>query len=653
MDEHLNDYLPALKDIFVGGELQQPQQSWIVAVEEPFLDIYGEDVCSENDTLRLDFKDVIPRQREQRTVSIQNVTQQPVLVTVNKTDADIAAVWKNNSFDIHLEPAGTEELKISFNGNSFDEKVIEQAVSLVSEMETGGSKEFLLQVRVQPVPTFPQAEFKLNSSSRLSAYDFGTMDPMAGGLEVIEPCRLSVKNTGTGQLKCSLGSLPGWLAAEINDRSIDELNPEFFVEAEEETIVNFRPVETLEFPGKQKSYIRLETNDIRPADGNINIQFLITLDIVEAYVTLENEPTIELLHGKIDKVPVQLLNWGGKPARIKLDDPSGVVTLEEEIDIPAAINGSPQKMVLPLVVDGKLLKPGDYRYNVILTIPGSSREQLEVPLSVTIIWIDIQPPQIDFGIVDLERENVVTLTFQASDGRDLVLEVAAVNDLKDYLELKQPGSDTIDVHFRNMNPGLVKPQYKGDGIDVHERGMDFHSNIPVSYTIAKPGIKIEPQPLNVMGSGSRKVKESFKIHNPGNGVLKVTLDPKHDWLKIVGETKIEIEPGVEKEILFEINHRDIKKSSIRTNINIATNIPGNEFFVLNINLKIKRIAGILCVNCHLVSDVGIPFCSFCGAEVRKAEKISTDRVSVCDECGQVYESAISFCPVDGKQLNKY
>jgi hypothetical protein len=653
MDKLLNDYLPSLKDIFVGGELHQPQQSWIAAVEEPFLDIYGEDVYCENDTARLDFNDTIPLQAVQKTVSFLNMTQQPVLVTVNETNAGIAAVWKNNSFDIHLEPAGAAELKVTFNGNAFDEKLMEQAVSLVAEMESGGSKEFTLQVRIQPVTLYPRVEFKFNGSSRLSDCDFGAVDQMENDLETIEPYRLSVKNTGTEQLKCFLGSLPGWLTAEVDEQSIDTPNREFLVEAEGETIVNFRPRETLEFSGKQKCYVRLETNDFRPARGSINLQFSVTLAIKEAHVTLEEEPHIELLQGKVDELQVQLLNWGGKPARIKQDDTAGVVTIKEEIDIPAAINGTPQKMALPLVIGGQLLEPGDYRFKVPLTIPGSSRKQLEVPVNVTVIGIKVQPPQIDFGIVDLERENAVTLTFLASDGRDLALEAAPVNVLKEYLELKQPGSDTIDVHFRKMKPGSVKPEYKGDGIDVRESGMDYHAIIPVSYIIAKPGIKIDPQPLEVTGSGSRKVKKSFKIHNTGNGVLTVELGPKHDWLKIVDETKIEIEPGTEKEIYFEINHKDIKKSSIRTDIDIVTNIPGNELNVLDVDLKIKRIAGILCVNCHLVSDEGIPFCSFCGAEIRKAEKISTDRVSVCKECSRVYESVISFCPVDGKQLKKY
>jgi hypothetical protein len=647
-----------LKEIFVGGELQRPQKSRIIPVLEPFLDISGPGVTPGNEGFKLDFGSVSPLDIKQKSVFVANLTQQPVMVWVKETETGtregISAQWQNNSSEILLNPSGgTAELQVNFNGSIVKDQFIDKSIVLVAEMESGVTKEFSLQVRIHTYINFPYGEFDFNGTKRPIPHDFGTIDPIRKDSTAVNRYRLAIKNVGKEKLTFSLQQLPKWLMVEVDELAVDNPAEEFDVEVDMDTIVNFYPLPSMDFLGNQSSDIRLESNDIRPAYRNIDLQFSLTQEIEGSYITWEEPPQLEVILGGTREFKIPLMNWGNRQARISPGNKSNPVTINEEIIIPMAEAGKPIRKELPAVINCEHLPPGNQQMELEILIADSKQEKLKVPIDVSVIDIEANPGTVDFGLVELDQERTVTVNFKATDARDINIFARPVNDLKDYLRVIVADSNSIEVSFYCKIGDIksVLSSYEGPGIDAQQPEMGYHSTLPVKFQIAKPGIEIDPRHIEGEAAGGKKIAKPITIRNKGNGILKVDIRPRDKFI-VIEEKELVIEPNQEKEVLLVLDLSQVTGSSLETSLDLVTNIPGSSPYTVNINLNIKQFAGKLCKNCHLVSDEEHSYCALCGADIRGAEPVSEDKVVTCPGCKRKYYQVLKFCPVDGKQLEK-
>ncbi len=657
IDFSIEDLLE-LKEIFVGGELHRPQKSWIIPVREPFLDIYGQEVTPGNEGFKMDFGSVSPLDIKQKSVFVTNLTQQPLMVWVKETETraheGISARWQNNSSEILLNPSGgTAELQVNFRGSIVKEQSIDTSIGLVAEMESGVTKEFLLQVRIHTFINFPYVEFNFNGTKRPVPHDFGTIDPILKDSTAVNLYRLAIKNVGKERLTLLLHQLPQWLMVEVDGQAVGNPGEEFHVEADMETMVNFYPLASMDFLGKQSTDIQLKSNDIRPSYREIKLQFSLTQEIKGPYITWEKPSHLEVIAGGTREFKIPLINWGNQQARISPGNKSNPITIKEDIIIPMAEAGKPKRKELPAVINCEHLPPGNQQMELEILVAESSQGKLKVPIDVSVIEIKANPAAVDFGLVDLDQERTVTVNFKATDARDINIFARPIKDMKDYLRVIMADSNSIEVsfHCKIIDIDSLLSSYEGPGIEVQQPEMGYHSVLPVKFQITKPGMEIEPQRIEGEAAGGKKIAKPITIRNKGNGTLKVEIRPREKFV-IIEEKEMVIEPNQEKEVPLVLDLSQVSGSSLETSLDLLTNIPGSSPYKVDIDLKIKQFAGKLCKNCHLVSEEEHSYCALCGADIQEAEQVSEDKVVTCPGCKRKYYQVLKFCPVDGKELEK-
>lgn len=386
MDRLLKAHYQGLKELFVGGELHQPQKSWLIPVKEPLIYIDGDRIETKKDQLWLNFGSVSPLQTKEESITVSNLTQQPFMVWVKVYADYLSANWENQFEEILLERSGgTADLQVTFKGGKLNKKSYTQAISLLAETDSGENIETLLNVRIDTTANFPHAKFDFNGMQRAIPHGFGTIDPVKPDTGSPQSYRLGIVNTGQETLTVSLESLPPWLTVKKNKKTVKPHPAELNISPNKEVTVTFRPKAALEFLGKQKCRTTLITNDSRPDHREIPLQFSVKQEINEAFVTAITPPRIEVDQRGSSEFKIQLLNHGNSEATITPKDGSAAVTIDKQTVIPAASDGRAQEIDLRATASGKGLTPGVQQLTLKLTVSGGSQEELTIPIDITVI----------------------------------------------------------------------------------------------------------------------------------------------------------------------------------------------------------------------------------------------------------------------------
>jgi hypothetical protein len=267
------------------------------------------------------------------------------------------------------------------------------------------------------------------------------------------------------------------------------------------------------------------------------------------------------------------------------------------------------------------------------------------------VGIIANPKELDFGAVEPCENRIETVDFKATDERELNISAKPVPKLKKYLTVKVVNSDSLEVNclIRSHKTDSFT-EYEGPGIDVNDPGMDYHLALPVKFHLAKPEIVIEPQIIKGSAFKGIKTEESFEIFNKGDGKLEIETVPEIESIEIINNEKFTLEPGGSKIVRFKVSVDSISRPSLKTAIDLLTNIPTKSKYKVNVDLEIKPLAGKICSRCKMVSKMEFPFCSFCGNNTEKEQPVSEDMVHFCPACNRKYGKILKYCPVDGNEL---
>jgi hypothetical protein len=654
MNNFSKEHISELTRIFL-GELQQPQTSWILPVEEPFIDIHGEGLSKEKDNYLLDFGSVSAMETAQKPVFISNLTQQPLMLWIDEEGNCISAQFENNCSEVTLDNGGEAvRLDLFFNSNTITEVTINESVTIMSEIvESGSRKKFTLQIKIRTLVAFPYMELDFNGLNHPVPHNFGIIDPTERDAIKYEPCRIYIKNVGKKDLICSLKKVPGWLNVEVDGQALTNPAQEISVGPDMQTIVSFKPLASMDFFGPQHNQVQLITNDIRPSFQNINLEFSVIQEIESVYVTLVEEPMAEVVPGGVREFEIRLLNWGKAEAKLYQEKIPDIINIDRDIRVPGACDGKPGEMGLSAAIAGEKLKPGDHRLLLAFSLPDSKQELLEIPVKVHVVGMITDPRELDFGVVEPGENYNKTVDIRSTDGRELHISAKPVSKLIDYFTAGEIKSNVLEVNcLIQYNPQILKSftGYKGPGIEIHDTEMDYRLVLPVEFHIAAPEIGIEPAIIKGSAFKGIKTKKSFKILNKGDGKLKIEIVPGKEFIEIINDKKITIEPGGCKIVYFHVDVDNVSGSFVETGIELIANIPAEDKYKINVDLEIKPLAGKICPHCQMVSEMEFPFCSFCGYDIKEEPPAAEDTVLSCPVCNRKYGKVLNFCPVDGNPL---
>lgn len=540
-----------LKEFFIGSGPQQRQTSWVCPIKEPFLEINDLVVEDHQTPIMIDFGSLSPLAPGHKTIPVTNLTQQSVLLSIDHTDPHIVAQWSNQTPEILLNNSDNmAELQLTFLGGIMEDQVLDIPLSLKAEMDSGATKEYLLQLHIQINIDVPYTDYCFNGHPFPFPHDFGKLDPMSADCQNTPPYTVTFHNLGKETLECSLLPLPGWLHIEVDTQPIITANSTFKTTPGQLSTLTFRPRAALEFLGPQQGYVQITTNDSRAQYQQLDCQFSLNLEIQGPYVTLADPVYLDVLAEEKKEFTLPLLNWGNNLARIIHPQTTGPIYIKDETVIPQAKLGKPQPMALQAVFSSAGFAPGAQKLDIELFLENSHMSNLVFPIEISVIKLVAEPPIIDFGEVEPETGYSKTIHLLATDGRALNLWAKPVRELSLCLKASTTDNNTLEISFRlpaNTAKSFL-PEFSGPGIHIFEMNLKSGFMLPVTFKAASPAI------------------------------------------------------------------------------------------------------GVLCPNCHLVSEPDLPFCSACGTDLKKAPPISGDKVVHCPTCPRVFGTILKFCPVDGSPL---
>lgn len=363
------DSILALQRHFLGA-LSAPSRPWLVCVPASRLAFAGNAIRTTREGCALDFGTVELPGEVQYRLRIFNPGAEGLLVRLAERPPWLSARFVDAAEDVVALGAGdagaTLELKVVHDAET------ELAGSLrfvVDTAETRHAEE--LPVRMTARRSHPVAQFEFNGSPEPRTFDFGTSDA---------PYRLSIGNGSSVPLVVAFSDLPAWLTFEVDGvRRGGPVDGRFFERAAPFT-ASIKP----HLLGRHYGAIRIFTNDPRPELQAIELRFSACVMAPKPYVRAAAPQGVRLRTDQTATTQARLENWGRSPARMARKALSKSIRLPALPVVPAAVDGNPGTVTLPIRIVPAQLPAGRHRLSLLLSVDGGDPPEIDVPVHVEI-----------------------------------------------------------------------------------------------------------------------------------------------------------------------------------------------------------------------------------------------------------------------------
>jgi hypothetical protein len=354
------DSILALQRHFLGA-LSTPARTWLEPLPSQPLVFAGDAIRSRAEGGLLDFGTVSSPGQERRLVRVCHRGAGCADVRIGEPPAWLMAAWLEGERDT-VSLAGGESA------------TLELIVPHDAEREFRGAVRFHIGERVEELNvhlsarrSHPIARIDFNGSSSAQPFDFGTDDG---------PYVLVVANTTSIPLIVTFSDLPDWLTFEVDRRRRPGPIAGTFFERAAPFAVHLRP----QHLGVHDGVLRLRTNDPRPEMQKIELRFAAFVVASKPCLRVVPPGPVRLRADQKVTVTAQLENWGRAPARISKEAAPNALSIREAPVVPAARDGKPGRITLPIRIAPATLTPGAYTLMLSLRIDGGDPGKVSVPV---------------------------------------------------------------------------------------------------------------------------------------------------------------------------------------------------------------------------------------------------------------------------------
>jgi len=358
------DSILALQRHFL-GVLSAPTRIWLEPLPAQPLVFSAVALRSHGDSCVVDFGSVSSPGEERQLVRVGNRGVERVDVRVGEPPAWLIARWVDADGDTVSLASG-------------ERATLELILPHDAEREYAGAIRFHVADRVEELGvrmiarrTHPIAEIDFNGSPAPHPFDFGTGDG---------PYVLTITNRTSIPLVVTFADLPDWLTFHVDGRGRNGpiLGP--FFERTAPFAVHLRP----QHLGIHRGVLRIRTNDPRPAMRNLELHFAACVVASKPCLRVTPPQRVRLRADQTVTANAQLENWGRVPARTSKETMPAALSIRECPTVPAAHDGKPGAMTLPIRVAPKTLIPGAHTLTLSLRVDGGDPATIDVPVELDV-----------------------------------------------------------------------------------------------------------------------------------------------------------------------------------------------------------------------------------------------------------------------------
>lgn len=486
-----SDRLSELKSFFI-GELTVTSNVWAGPVKTPHLFFRGDGTAYQDGKWVAEWGDVPAVGTATKSVCIENLGQERLTLFAKSNQDWLDCQWqRTDQSQAVLDTGDCLNLEAVFRGKEMKAQTLTGTLQITAKTDSGAEKAFPLTVKLTAHIRLPYASFDFNGSPLPEPYDFGVISPLEKRAAHIPSYRLFIENRGTEVLETSFEDCPGWLKIFMINISASRDNLQFQISPGQTAVAVVAPRPCLDFMGLNKGILICQTNDMRKAYERLALHFQCVQEIETPYIAFEEPEPAEVFPNIPYELDIPLCNRGKTPAHIAVKSQHKWIKPGRGLLVPGAAGLTPGKARLHVSIRADRESPGMHEANLELTILNDSQPPIYIPLTVCIVKIEYSPRLLDFGVLNTKTSSSLSVTFKASNGRELSLEAEPLPELKDHLRITVKPTPELGENFRvTMNPHTLEitlqdagelSEYEGPGIIVRESRSGYEDTIPVKF----------------------------------------------------------------------------------------------------------------------------------------------------------------------------
>ena len=208
-------------------------------------------------------------------------------------------------------------------------------------------------------------------------------------------------------------------------------------------------------------------------------------------------------------------------------------------------------------VDINQLPPGEYKADIVLQTNSYiyNTDKYNIPMEFHLVSMDVEPREIDLGILWFGEPKGQQLRARRSDGARI--SISAPQNLPPWLEISPAGRQTMSVKINWMQLHLNSDQDLEAVVDITDELSPLREEVRIRGRVLIPHIAVDG--LNFDGGRWKKKTLPMVIRNMGNGKLvikRMEISPEQDWIRLDVKKK----KGAPPEFLVTVDRRLIPKS---------------------------------------------------------------------------------------------
>jgi hypothetical protein len=223
----------------------------------------------------------------------------------------------------------------------------------------------------------------------------------------------------------------------------------------------------------------------------------------------------------------------------------------DKFEIPEGI-----EIEMSIPVDAERLSPGDYKSVITLLTNDHiyGKDKYSIPLSFQLVSMDVEPKEIDFGVMWVNERKEQNVRVRRNDGAKI--ELGPPTGLPTWLDVTLSGRQTLNVKIDWDKMYLESDRDIEAIIRMIDQSSSLSELVTVRGRILIPHIAVDE--LNFGGGDWKKKTLPLTIRNMGNGKLelkKIEISEEQKWMSLKYKKRRNAPP----EFFVSINRRLIPK----------------------------------------------------------------------------------------------
>jgi len=223
----------------------------------------------------------------------------------------------------------------------------------------------------------------------------------------------------------------------------------------------------------------------------------------------------------------------------------------DKFEIPEGI-----EIETSIPVDAERLSPGDYKSVITLLTNDHiyGRDKYSIPLSFQLVSMDVEPKEIDFGVMWVNERKEQNVRARRNDGAKI--ELGLLTGLPTWLDVTLSGRQTLNVKIDWDKMYLESDRDIEATIKVIDQSSSLSESVTVRGRVLIPHVAVDE--LNFGGGDWKKKTLPLTIRNMGNGKLelkKIEISEEQKWMSLKYKKRRNTPP----EFFVSINRRLIPK----------------------------------------------------------------------------------------------